>query len=79
MSAAKEKSFEVALKELEGIVHKLERGDVELEQAIKDYAAGMELKKICEKKLSDAKLMVEKVVAQGEQVTTEPFDQAADA
>lgn len=76
MSVAKEKSFEVALKELEGIVHKLEQGDVELEQAIKDYVQGMELKKICEKKLADAKLMVEKVVAQGEQVTTEPFDAA---
>ena len=77
MTQAAEKSFEVAMKELEGIVRKLEGGNVELEQAIKDYAAGMELKDICEKKLADAKLMVEKVVAKGDAVTTEPLNQAA--
>lgn len=69
--AQAEKSFEEAMKELEGIVKKLEGGNVELEQAIKDYAEGMELKAICEKKLADAKLMVQKVVAEGEIITTE--------
>ena len=75
--AKAEKSFEVALKELEGIVRKLEDGNVELEQAIKDYASGMDLKAICEKKLADAKLMVEKVVESGNQLSTEPLDKAA--
>ena len=74
MAAAKEKTFEQALGELEGIVRKLEDGNVELEQAIRDYASGMELKKICEKKLEDAKLMVQKVVAEGENIKTEPFE-----
>jgi exodeoxyribonuclease VII small subunit len=33
-------SFEDALRELEGIVHKLERGDVPLDESIALYARG---------------------------------------
>lgn len=58
-------SFEDALRELEGIVKRMETGEAELEHAITDYARGMELKAHCEKKLADARMKVEKVV-QGE-------------
>ncbi|NIZ10413.1 exodeoxyribonuclease VII small subunit [Pseudooceanicola sp. HF7] len=53
-------SFEAAMKELESVVSKLERGDVELEASIKLYERGAELKKHCEKKLAEAQ---EKVAA----------------
>ena len=55
-------SFEQAIKELEDIVRKLESGQIDLETAIKDYERGNELRKICEQKLGDAKLKVEKII-----------------
>lgn len=55
-------SFEQAVKELEEIVRKLESGQVDLESAIKDYERGNELRKICEKKLNEAKLKVENII-----------------
>lgn len=68
-------SFEAALRELEGIVRRMETGESELEQSIGDYARGMALKAHCEAKLADARLKVEKVVqGEGGGKTTAPFD-----
>ena len=47
-------SFEDALKELEGIVQQLERGQVKLDEAITAYERGALLKKHCEQKLAEA-------------------------
>lgn len=55
-------SFEDALRELEQIVHKLEAGDVALEDSIRIYERGAALKAHCEKKLKEAELKVEKIV-----------------
>ena len=55
-----EMSFEDAMRELEGVVDRLERGDVPLEDSIKLYERGAELKKRCETKLKEAE---EKVAA----------------
>ena len=55
-----EMSFEDAMKELEQVVSRLERGDVALEESIKLYERGAELKKRCETKLKEAE---EKVAA----------------
>ncbi len=68
-------SFETALKELEEIVAKLERGDVPLEESIAIYERGEALKKRCETLLAQAEERVEKIrTAEGEAVGTEPFD-----
>lgn len=68
-------SFEAALAELESIVGKLEKGDVELEQSIAIYERGAALKAHCEKKLREAELKVEKiVVGSGGSVSAEPAD-----
>jgi exodeoxyribonuclease VII small subunit len=70
-------SFEVALKELESIVTKLERGDVPLEESIAIYERGEALKTRCEALLRQAEERVEKIrVADGRAVGTEPFDAA---
>lgn len=61
-----ELSFEEALKELEGIVRRLETGEASLEQAITDYERGMQLKSLCQQKLESAKLKVDKIVKQAE-------------
>lgn len=66
-------SFEEALRELEGIVDKLERGDVELEQSIAIYERGAALKGHCEAQLKAAELKVEQIVQSGTgQPVTEP-------
>ncbi len=55
-------SFETALKELEGIVSRLEQGDVDLEDSITLYERGQALKSHCEKKLKAAEGRLEKIV-----------------
>ena len=68
-------SFEDALAQLEGIVRKLEAGDVPLEDAINIYERGALLKAHCEKKLREAELKVEKIVLGSEgPVGLEPAD-----
>ena len=46
-AAIKNMSFEDALRELEGIVEKLERGDAPLEESITIYQRGAKLKVHC--------------------------------
>ncbi|MBO3650951.1 MULTISPECIES: exodeoxyribonuclease VII small subunit [Bacillus amyloliquefaciens group] len=48
---SEELTFEEAMKGLEGIVAKLEEGDVPLEQAINYFQKGMALSKMCHEKL----------------------------
>ena len=68
-------SFEAALKQLEEIVTKLERGDVPLEESIAIYERGERLKKHCEALLARAEERVEKIRTQeGKAVAVEPFD-----
>lgn len=68
-------SFEQALGELEEIVRRLESGESELDQAIGAYERGAQLKRHCEKKLSEARAKVEKITHGPEGATgTEPAD-----
>jgi exodeoxyribonuclease VII small subunit len=70
-------SFEDALKELEGIVQQLERGQVKLDEAISAYERGALLKRHCEQKLAEAKMKVEKIVfASDGSVSAQPADLA---
>ena len=72
----KEMPFEKALKELESIVGRLERGDVELEESIAIYERGEALKQHCDRLLKLAEAKVERLTlgASGEPVGREPFD-----
>lgn len=68
-------SFEIALKELEGIVSRLEQGEVDLEDSIALYERGQELKAHCEKKLKAAEGRLEKIVlGTGGATGSEPMD-----
>ena len=69
-------SFERALKELETIVGRLERGDVELEESIVIYERGEALRDHCDKLLKQAEAKVEKLTfgPDGRPKGTEPFD-----
>ena len=59
----KEISFEEALAQLENIVRELESGRIKLDDAVKAYETATKLKKICEDKLSNARLKIEKIEA----------------
>jgi exodeoxyribonuclease VII small subunit len=66
-------TFEDALAELEGIVRRLEGGQVRLDDAIQSYERGAQLKRHCEQKLSEAQQRVDRiVVAPDGPVSTEP-------
>jgi len=69
-------SFEEAMKELEGVVGQLERGDVPLEESIALYERGAALKTRCEDKLKEAEEKVAKITldASGQPTGTEPLD-----
>lgn len=72
----KEMSFERALKELESIVGRLERGDVELEESIAIYERGEALRGHCDRLLRQAEAKVEKLTvgSDGQPTGTEPLD-----
>ena len=72
----KDLTFERALKELEQIVSRLERGDVELEESINIWERGEALKDHCDRLLKQAESRVEKITldAKGEPKGTEPLD-----
>ncbi len=69
-------TFESAMKELESIVERLEKGNVELEESIKIYARGEALKKRCEDLLRSAEARIQKITlgADGKPTGTEPLD-----
>jgi exodeoxyribonuclease VII small subunit len=69
-------TFERALKELESIVSRLERGDVELEESILIYERGEALKEHCDRLLKQAEAKVEKLTlgADGTPQGTQPLD-----
>ncbi|MEM8878256.1 MAG: exodeoxyribonuclease VII small subunit [Pseudomonadota bacterium] len=69
-------SFETALAELEGIVEKLESGDVALEESIRIYERGDALRAHCDRLLKQAEEKVEKISvgASGEATGTTPLD-----
>lgn len=71
-----EMSFEQAMAELEQVVTQLERGDVALEESIKLYERGAELKQRCEAKLKEAEEKVAAITldADGAPTGTTPLD-----
>ncbi|MDX2257276.1 MAG: exodeoxyribonuclease VII small subunit [Hyphomicrobiaceae bacterium] len=72
----KEMSFEKAMKELEAIVDRLEKGAVELEESIAIYERGEALKAHCDRLLRQAEAKVEKITldSEGRPKGSEPLD-----
>ncbi|MBK9293841.1 MAG: exodeoxyribonuclease VII small subunit [Oligoflexia bacterium] len=67
--------FEKNLKRLEEIVHKLEDGEIALEESLKLFEEGVKISRECNKKLVDAEKRVKQLLsvnADGE-VTTKDF------
>ncbi len=68
-------SFEKGLEQLQRIVERLERGDLELSEAIDSFEAGMGLSKRCGKLLEEAEQRVEILSRRGSgEVVVEAFE-----
>ena len=65
--------FEAALKELEKIVATLEKGDLNLDSALKHFERGIALTRQCQHALKQAELKVEMLVQKDGQAKLEPF------
>lgn len=57
----KDLSFEEALARLENLVRELESGRIRLDDAVTAYERAVSIKKLCENKLRDAQLKIEKI------------------
>lgn len=55
-------TFETHLKTLDTLVQTLERGDLPLEEALKQFEQGVKLARVCQKTLQDAQLKMEKLL-----------------
>jgi len=67
-------SFEESLKKLEKIVEELEKGELNLDEALKLYEEGMHFSDQCLEKLNESKQKVEKLTKEGnDKYKTEPF------
>jgi exodeoxyribonuclease VII small subunit len=64
MADEKNITFEQAMELLEGIVDKLEEGDVPLEEAISFYKDGMELSKLCHDKLKNVETQLAQIITE---------------
>ncbi len=69
-----ELSFEVAMKRLEAVVEQLEGGEVPLEEAIALFQEGMELSRVCNRKLTDVEHKIEMLLEKEGQLTPTPFE-----
>jgi len=73
MTDAPAPSFEAALKQLEEIVQRLERGELSLEESLTCYEEGIRLSRLCHMKLEEAERKIEVLVkdTRGEPVLDE--------
>jgi len=67
--------FEDALSKLEGIVEKLENGDLSLEESLEAFEEGIKLSRICSKRLNEAERKIE-ILTKGNdgELQVEDFD-----
>lgn len=74
-----EPSFEEALAQLEGIVERLESGELPLEDALAAFERGISLSRRCAGELDAAERRIEVLVEQGAGLAAEPFDEPLEA
>ena len=73
MNNKNEKNFESALKRLEQISDLLEDEETPLEESIKLFEEGIELKEYCEEKLKSAKVKIDKIVKKNKSLASTEF------
>ncbi len=71
--------FETALKTLETLVERMERGELTLEQSLECFEQGIRLTRECQKALAEAEQRVEILMGRDADAEPEPFGEAGDA
>jgi exodeoxyribonuclease VII small subunit len=66
--------FEAALNELEGLVKKLETGDLPLNESLDEFRRGIELTRHCQDVLDKAQLSVEQLMNLDDEASGKPFE-----
>jgi len=66
--------FEQALKELEDLVERMERGDLSLEESLKCFERGVELTRICQQALKEAEQKVQLLLEKGDEQSIVDFE-----
>ena len=72
-SKKKEPTFEEALEKLEALVASMESGEVPLATLVEKFEEGSNLVKVCEERLKQAELKIEKLRQENEHVALESF------
>lgn len=72
---SKTPNFEQSLATLETIVQKMEKGELNLEDALKQYENGMALIKTCQQTLTKAQQRIQLVIENNGTITTTEFDE----
>ncbi len=66
--------FEKALKELEELVERMEKGELSLENSLQAFERGIALTRQCQKALTEAEQKVEILTREGDEDRAEPFE-----
>ena len=74
MNKKTDKNFENSLRRLEEIAELLEDENTPLEESIKLFEEGIELKDYCEEKLKLAKLKIDKIIKKNKNLSSEEFN-----
>ena len=69
----KEENFETKMEELEKIVTELENGDLNLDESVKKFEAGMKISKECSKMLEDTEKRITILLNDEDDITEEEF------
>jgi exodeoxyribonuclease VII small subunit len=67
-----EMSYEDSLERLEQIVQRLESGQLPLDESLRLFEEGTNLTKLCQKRLTEAELRIERLMADGERTEEMP-------
>jgi exodeoxyribonuclease VII small subunit len=73
-------AFEEALKKLESVVEAMESGDLPLESLLSRFEEGIRLVRVCQVKLEEAELKIERLEKQaGSDLTLKPLTDPAES
>ncbi len=67
-----EMSYEDSLERLEEIVQRLESGQLPLDESLRLFEEGTRLTKVCQKRLTEAELRIERLMADGDRTEEMP-------
>ncbi len=67
--------FEHALEELEALVQRLESGELNLDESLKQFKKGVELTRQCQQALDQAQQMVEQLLDNDDESSVAPLNE----